>query len=593
MSAPPAQITLEERIWGLSLIWSEAKYNFAYFERLPDLDWDEAYRQFLPRVEAAQNDLEYYELLEEFIALLRDGHTDIRLPGYLSRYRLTPPVRLRFLGDDLTVVDLVETEETQAAGLIRGSVLLEINGVSVAEAMERLRPRICANSPQGLKVLLADRLLEGEEGTSVLLKFRTPDGDIRECYLTRKFELRPWERQPGVTSRMIEEGIGLIAINSFGYHEVTDDFDWHLGAMTGLKGLIIDIRENRGGTTPTAIVSRLTDRTLRGHCGRTRQYLPAFRAWGSREAWYTFSFLVQPADHPLFLGPLVVLISEVTFSAAEDFLVLLRERPRTKFVGTPTAGSTGQPLIVPVPLPGGGGFRVCTVYTTYADGREFVGFGIQPDVEVSPTPQDIAAGRDVVLEKGLEVLREMIAAEPKVWRNIPLLQVPSGAGVTPASIVLSGAEGIAQELTVVNIWADERELHIVFNCQQRRYPLQAQVKERDGPVYKDDSVEIFIQPRKGRTYFHFAVNVASVQFDEQVQDPSWDGEWRAVAEPTTDGFRITVDIPFTTLGVSAPKAGERWRANFFRNIAADPNQASGWSFVKQFHSPWAFGVLVF
>jgi C-terminal processing protease CtpA/Prc len=41
----------------------------------------------------------------------------------------------------------------------------------------------------------------------------------------------------------------------------------------------------------------------------------------------------------------------------------------------------------------------------YPDGREFVGVGIIPDVEVHPTAADIAAGHDVVLEKGLEVLR--------------------------------------------------------------------------------------------------------------------------------------------------------------------------------------------
>ena len=39
------------------------------------------------------------------------------------------------------------------------------------------------------------------------------------------------------------------------------------------------------------------------------------------------------------------------------------------------------------------------------------GGGIIPDVEVNPTPADIASGRDVVFEKGLEVLREKIKGE--------------------------------------------------------------------------------------------------------------------------------------------------------------------------------------
>ncbi len=41
----------------------------------------------------------------------------------------------------------------------------------------------------------------------------------------------------------------------------------------------------------------------------------------------------------------------------------------------------------------------------YPDGREFVGVGIIPDIEINPTQSDIAAGRDVVLEKGIDILK--------------------------------------------------------------------------------------------------------------------------------------------------------------------------------------------
>ena len=64
-----------ERIYGLLLIWQEANYNFAYFDRVPDLDWDAAYREYIPRVLAAEDIFSYYDLLERFIALLNDGHT--------------------------------------------------------------------------------------------------------------------------------------------------------------------------------------------------------------------------------------------------------------------------------------------------------------------------------------------------------------------------------------------------------------------------------------------------------------------------------------------------------------------------------------
>ena len=108
-----------------------------------------------------------------------------------------------------------------------------------------------------------------------------------------------------------------------------------------------------------------------------------------------------------FLGPVVVLIGPETNSAAEDFVVPLHAAGRATIVGQKSRGSTGQPLRFSF-LDGKIRGRVCTRRDTYPDGREFVGVGIIPDVEVHPSPADIAAGRDVVLGRGLEVLRAKI-----------------------------------------------------------------------------------------------------------------------------------------------------------------------------------------
>jgi hypothetical protein len=78
-------ITLEERIEGLSRIWSTAKYNFARWDELTELDWDAEYRAALPRVIAIENAAEYYAELSKFVALLRDGHSYVTVPDELSR----------------------------------------------------------------------------------------------------------------------------------------------------------------------------------------------------------------------------------------------------------------------------------------------------------------------------------------------------------------------------------------------------------------------------------------------------------------------------------------------------------------------------
>ncbi len=135
------------------------------------------------------------------------------------------------------------------------------------------------------------------------------------------------------------------------------------------------------------------------------QHVAALRAWGSEQQWYEGEVYVIEPDTatPPFLGPIVALANAGTGSAAEDFLVPLHSAHRATLVGERTSGSTGQQ--VAVELPGGGKAIICSKRDTYPDGREFVGIGIIPDVEVQPTVDDIVSGRDPILEKGIEVLK--------------------------------------------------------------------------------------------------------------------------------------------------------------------------------------------
>ena len=108
--------------------------------------------------------------------------------------------------------------------------------------------------------------------------------------------------------------------------------------------------------------------------------------------------------------PLVVLIDHPTASAAEDFLIFLDSAKRATLVGRPTHGSTGQPL--PLDLPGGGRARVCAKRDTYPDGRDFVGFGIQPDHPVTLTVDSVRTGEDVILAEGMRVMDRLLGASP-------------------------------------------------------------------------------------------------------------------------------------------------------------------------------------
>ena len=55
--------SVEQKVWGLMTIWSEAKFNFPYFDRIPELDWDKKVQDYIPRVISVKNIEEYYDVL--------------------------------------------------------------------------------------------------------------------------------------------------------------------------------------------------------------------------------------------------------------------------------------------------------------------------------------------------------------------------------------------------------------------------------------------------------------------------------------------------------------------------------------------------
>jgi hypothetical protein len=89
--------TAEQKVWGLLQVWGTVKYNFAFFERLPDLDWDAAVHAAIPRVLDAPDQEEYYRRLNELTALLHDGHTLVVSPSIREGAFDNPPVEFQMV----------------------------------------------------------------------------------------------------------------------------------------------------------------------------------------------------------------------------------------------------------------------------------------------------------------------------------------------------------------------------------------------------------------------------------------------------------------------------------------------------------------
>jgi len=201
-----------------------------------------------------------------------------------------------------------------------------------------------------------------------------------------------------------------------------------LRAHSDTRALIVDVRANGGGSTPTALIEALMDRPYREFTEATtvtnalfeayakivrenppsafndyiRGYLEAFEGLG--RAQMRMPAALQQPNSPVYTGPMFVLTDGGCASACEDFVMPLRFNGRATVLGERTSGSTGQPYMHGFDEQMS--FRVSTKRAYFPDGSQFEGVGIQPNIELAPTAADLRAGRDPVLERA-----EALAAE--------------------------------------------------------------------------------------------------------------------------------------------------------------------------------------
>jgi C-terminal processing protease CtpA/Prc len=410
--------TTAQKVWGLMTIWAEAKYTFPHFDRMPGLDWDQTVQEYIPRVIAAQDIDSYYRVLLELVALLKDGHTSILPPwGYFKPGYDLAPIEVRVLKDHFYVDRVGDAAELDDQGIRPGAEILAVEGVPVGRYFaENVLRYHSENTKQGDESFYSVYLLYGPAGEQMALEIQELDGAVRDVSVTRNamsgdspFMTRLMANALVATTiktKMLPGGIQYVEIPSFDHEQASEDFAALIDNLdeTIVKGMIIDVRYNAGGSSSIVkpMVACLIDEAVTSPIMKFRHFIGAYEAWGKESVWETTSNQIQPRDGKRYLGPLVVLTGGLTNSSSEDFAIELHTGGRATLVGQITSGSAGNALISS--LPGGGTLRVATFTALIPGGEEYVGVGVTPDVEVWPTQQDLATGRDAVLERALELL---------------------------------------------------------------------------------------------------------------------------------------------------------------------------------------------
>jgi carboxyl-terminal processing protease len=395
-------LTNQEKFAGLSLLWSQAKYNFANFSHA-DINWDQCYLDYLAQITATKSTIEYYRLLQKFYAQLKDGHSNVYFPEAISKeLNSRPPIRTELIEGKVFVTD-VFSASLKKDGIMPGLEILQIDDQSAVDyARQFVEPYQSSSTPQDLQVReFSYALLSGAEDKPVKLELKNAAGKIWTKSVARS-GYSDVQRSSNFTYKTIEN-IGYLVINDFEDESITSKFDSLFGQISLTKGLIIDIRNNGGGSSNIGyhILSALTDKSFKSSAYKIPRYISipgVFSQWNLFDADD-----IKPSGKMFYKQPVILLISARTFSAAEDFAVAFDFMKRGKLIGQTTGGSTGQPISFD--LPGGGSARICGKHDTYPDGKEFVGIGVIPDIQIDKKIKDVIEGKDQVLLKALEIFK--------------------------------------------------------------------------------------------------------------------------------------------------------------------------------------------
>ncbi len=205
----------------------------------------------------------------------------------------------------------------------------------------------------------------------------------------------------GIEYGILPENIGYMRYSSFNSPIGEGNLDAVLAYLASTDGLIIDVRDNGGGsmTYVEVLVARfITAPILAGYISHKTG--PGHDAFSKPMAyWY------NPAakGRQRWAKPVAVLVNRSTFSAANNFVAVMKSLPGCVVVGDRTGGGSGMPFSSELSNGWGIRFSACPVYDPQGVPTEG-GVDPSPGCHIDLDPQAAMEGRDSMLDFAVAVL---------------------------------------------------------------------------------------------------------------------------------------------------------------------------------------------
>ena len=379
--ATPAEANLADVL----VAWNVFAHFYPYFDDITT-DWHAYLDDALANAVAAGDDRAAGRVaLEQLVVALQDGHGNV-ITGESTRG----------LALALALVEgRVMVMASADPAVQRGDEIVRVEGVAAVDVLAAERARH-SGSPQWTLAVALRRLGSGPPDGTASLELRR--GDRTLPVRARRGPAPPHGSDPPI--RELEPGIWLVDLERADAAGIEAKKD----VLAGAKGIVFDMRGYPNGTH--GVLNHLMDR-------------PEHDRWMHIPHVVKPNLAGQPHDKPVYLSvgwdlepaaprwkaKVAFITGGSAISYAESVLGYV-EMLKLPVVGGPSAGTNGNIRIVG--LPSGAWVIFTGMKVTRHDGSRSHLQGIRPTLPAEPTLAGVAAGRDEVLERAVEVVKGVV-----------------------------------------------------------------------------------------------------------------------------------------------------------------------------------------
>jgi hypothetical protein len=375
------------RLATVILAWNVFQHSYPYFDARSS--WSAALSAALQEAATDANEREFVATLRRMVAAVHDGQARVLAPSDAD-LQFTPPLALDWIESKLVVA-----AADPATGARPGDVVVTVDGTPAPLMLDAAESFVSAATPQWAKVRAMQELLAGPKDSPI--KLRLERGEPAErIEVTVSRTATSYARVPhaDVISE-VQPGILYVDLGRITPAEFTDA----LPRLAAAKGLVFDLRTPPAALGPELLFQHLSDKQVTG----PQQHLPQIAAPDREQTTFIrngeWSFAPK---EPFLPAPKVFLTDAHAIGYPESILAIVQALKLGEVVGSTTAGTNGTTNRFQ--LPGDYTVIFTGMKVLLHDGSPHYGIGIQPSVPVAVTRAALAAGRDELLDKAVELL---------------------------------------------------------------------------------------------------------------------------------------------------------------------------------------------